>query len=351
MELDLLIKGVTAIVPVSILLLVLDRLDIFNLIKFRTIAILVVVGGSIAALSYYANLSVLDGFPIGHSEYTRYIAPGIEETLKALPIVFLFATNRVGFKLDAALAGFAVGAGFSMVENAWYLDTIYGHANYTAWLVRGFGTAVMHASSTALFAAASHEMNERQFEADAAQYRFNPLLFLPGLLGAYVLHSAFNHFDGRPELAMALTLLLAPLVLFFILSRSERATQHWIMTDRDAHRLALDAIRSGRFADSEQGKRLKAIAERFQGSASTADVFAYLELKMELVLHNEELMLKVQEGEAMPHDPADREKVERLEAMEKKLGRGVLAAIAPALGFSRNDIWELEHFKARVKTG
>jgi hypothetical protein len=35
--------------------------------------------------------------------------------------------------------------------------------------------------------------------------------------------------------------------------------------------------------------------------------------------------------------------------MEKRFGRAVLAAIAPALGFSRNDIWELEHFKARVK--
>jgi RsiW-degrading membrane proteinase PrsW (M82 family) len=349
MDADLVVKGVTAIVPVSVLLLVLDRLDIFNLIKFRTIAVLVGVGGAIAALSYFANLSVLDGFPIGHSEYTRYVSPGIEEALKAIPIVFLFATNRVGFKLDAALAGFAVGAGFSMVENAWYLDTIYSHTNLTAWLVRGFGTAVMHASSTALFAAASHEMNERKFEGDAASYHFNPLLFLPGLLGAYALHSAFNHFDNRPELAMALTLLLAPLALFFILSRSERATQHWIKTDRDAHRVALEAIRSGHFAESDQGKRLKAIAARFQGAVSAADVFAYLELKMELVLHNEEAMLQVQEGDDVRIDPANREKVERLEQMERRFGRAVLAAIAPALGFSRNDIWELEHFKARVK--
>lgn len=346
---DLVAKAVTAIVPVSVLLLVLDRLDIFNLIKFRTIALLVAVGGAIAALSYFANLSVIDGFPIGHSEYTRYISPGIEETLKAIPIVFLFATNRVGFKLDAALAGFAVGTGFSIVENAWYLDTIYSHSNFTAWLVRGFGTAVMHASATAFFAAASHEMNERQFEGDAASYNFNAILFLPGLLGAYALHSAFNHFDDNPTLAMALTLLLAPLALFFIISRSERATQHWIKTDRDAHRVALEAIRSGRFIEGEQGKRLKAIAARFQGAVSAADVFAYLELKMELVLRNEEIMLAMQEGEDIPLDSTDREKVGRLEVMERRLGRGVLAAIAPALGFSRNDIWELEHFKARVK--
>jgi RsiW-degrading membrane proteinase PrsW (M82 family) len=349
MDWDIAVKAVTAILPVTILLLVLDRLDIFNLIKFRTIAVLVAVGGIIAALSYFANLSVLDGFPIGRSEYTRYVAPGIEETLKAIPIVYLFATNRVGFKLDAALAGFAVGAGFSMVENAWYLDTIYSHSNYTAWLVRGFGTAVMHAFSTAFFAAAAHEMTERQAEGDATQYNFNGFLFLPGLLGAYALHSAFNHFPDHAELAMALTLLLAPLALFFILSRSEHATQHWIKADRDAHRVALEAIRSGHFAESEQGRRLKAIAMRFQGAVKAADIFAYLELKMELVLHNEEMMLGVQEGETMPLAASDREKVDRLEQMEHRLGPGVLGAIAPALGFSRNDVWELEHFKKRVK--
>jgi RsiW-degrading membrane proteinase PrsW (M82 family) len=348
MTTDLVIKGLTAIAPVIALLIVLDRLDIFNLIRFRTIIVLLMVGGALAAFGFLANLEVLDGFPIGFSNYSRYVAPAIEEFLKAIPIVFLFATNRVGFKLDAALAGFAVGAGFSMVENAWYLHAL-SDANYSAWLVRGFGTAVMHGGATALFAAASHEMNERQFEGDATQYKFSALQFLPGFVGAYLLHSAFNHLAHQPTLAMALTLLFVPLALFFILSRSERATQHWIKTDRDAHRLALAAIRGGHFAESEQGKRLKSIAERFQGAVRTDDIFAYLELKMELVLHNEEIMLLVQEGENMPIDPADREKVARLEAMEKKLGRGVLGAIAPALGFSRNDIWELEHFKARVK--
>ena len=348
MTTDLLVKGLTAIAPVFVLLLVLDRLDIFNLIKFRTIGILLAVGGALAAFAFLANLEILDGFPIGFSNYSRYIAPAIEEFLKAIPIVFLFATNRVGFKLDAALAGFAIGAGFSMVENAWYLEQL-SDANYSAWLVRGFGTAVMHGGATALFAAASHEMNERQFEGAAAAYKFNALLFLPGFAGAYVLHSAFNHLAHQPTLAMALTLLLVPLLLFFIISRSERATQHWIKTDRDAHRAALAAIRSGQFGESEQGKRLKAIAQRFQGAVSAADVFAYLELKMELVLHNEEMMLRVQEGEAAPLDPANREKVTHLEQMEKRLGPAVLAAIAPALGFSRNDVWELEHFKARVK--
>ena len=356
MDLDLLEKGATAMAPVLVLLLVFDRLDIFNLITMRTIALMVLIGGVIAGVSYYANggvESLTHGFPIpGNNPYSLYFAPAVEETLKALPIIAMFAMNRLGFKLDAAIAGFAIGAGFSMVENAVYLlhpDMVgAAYANYSSWLVRGFGTAIMHGGATALFAAASHEMSETQVQADAARYHFNPLLFLPGLAGAYVLHSVFNHFRDESTLAMALTLLLVPLSLFFILSRSEHATQAWIKADRDAHRKMLDDIRSGRFAESETGRALKRLADRFKPGVAP-DVLAYLETKMELVLRGEEIMLAVQEGENVAVGPAEHDKVLRLEALEHKIGPSVLAAIGPKLGFSRNDLWELEHLKKRAK--
>lgn len=347
MHVDLALKAITALAPVMVLLLVLDQLDIFNLIKFRTIGILLAVGAGLAALGLVTNWTMLDVFPIGFSVYSRYLAPAIEESLKAAPIIYLFATNRVGFKLDAALAGFAVGAGFSMLENAWYLHAL-ADANYSAWLVRGFGTAFMHGGASALFAAASHEMTERQAAANAAHYRFDPLLFLPGLGGAYALHAVFNHFPDRPILAMMMALLLIPVGLFFVLSRSEGATRAWIKADRDAHKQALESIRDGQFADTDQGRAFNAIAAHFD-DATALDVRAYLELKMELVLRNEEIMLAVQDGDEAPIQAVDREKIERLESIEHRLGAGVLAAIAPTLGFSRNDAWELEHFKTRVR--
>ena len=157
MDADLLIKAFIALAPVVLLLVVFDRLDAFNLISAREIAILLGVGGAAAAFSFLANLRVMDGFPIGFSAFSRYVSPIIEESLKAAPIIYLFARNRLGFKVDAAIAGFAVGAGFSVIENIWYLFTIT-EANVTAWLVRGFGTAIMHGGATAIFAMISHEM-------------------------------------------------------------------------------------------------------------------------------------------------------------------------------------------------
>ncbi|HVZ98975.1 MAG TPA: PrsW family glutamic-type intramembrane protease [Caulobacterales bacterium] len=347
MPLDVVEKGLTAVAPVIILLLVLDRLDIFNLITLRTIGLLVCVGGGVAALSYLANWSFLEGFPIARTAHSRYVAPAIEESLKALPVIYLFATNRVGFKLDSAIAGFAVGAGFSVVENAWYLYLL-ANSDYAGWLVRGFGTAIMHGGATALFAAASHEMTERQAEGNAAHYRFNALLFLPGLAAAYALHSAFNHFTDHPALAMALTLVLAPLSLFIVFARSERPTHIWIRTDYAVHQLMLEEIRGGHFAETETGKALKAIAGRFHGAAAD-EVFAYFELKLTLVLRAEEIMLAIQDGKEAELSPQDRDMVDQLGQVERRLGAGVLTAIAPRLGFSRNDLWELERFKAKAR--
>ena len=109
MVLDLVLKALIALAPVLILLLVFDRLDVFNLIPIRDIAMQLLAGSALALLSYLANWSIIDGFPIGWSAYSRYVAPVIEESMKAAPVLLMFVRNRLGYKLDAAIAGFAVG--------------------------------------------------------------------------------------------------------------------------------------------------------------------------------------------------------------------------------------------------
>jgi protease PrsW len=345
MDADLLLKALIAMAPVLLLLLVFDRLDVFNLIPMRDIGLLVLVGAALALFSYFANLSVMDGFPIGFTGYSRYVAPVIEETMKAAPIIFLFARNRLGFKLDAAIAGFAVGAGFSMAENLWYLAELQD-ANITDWLVRGFGTAIMHGAATALFAVISHEWSEKQAESAATQYRFNPLLFVPGLLAAMVVHSIFNHFPAQPLLAMVLMLLLAPMTLFLTLARSERVTRQWLAADAAAHRQLLEDIRAGHF-ESKTGSDLRDHLRDLRASAAE-DVMAYVELKMELVLRAEESILATHEGGAAPAGETELEKFERLDALEKRLGKAVVAAISSRIGFSRNDLYELGRLRARL---
>src|SRR4030042_818092 len=61
------------------------------------------------------------------------------------------ARRRVGFLVDAAIAGFAVGAGFAAAENLQYFVTL-GPSSLLLWVVRGFGTALMHGSAPAVLA-------------------------------------------------------------------------------------------------------------------------------------------------------------------------------------------------------
>ncbi len=75
----------------------------------------------------------------------------IEELLKAAVIVVLMRTHRIGFPVDAAICGFAVGTGFAVVENLYFLHAM-PDAGMGTWIVRGFGTAFMHGGVTAIFA-------------------------------------------------------------------------------------------------------------------------------------------------------------------------------------------------------
>src|SRR6478735_1834875 len=68
-----------------------------------------------AVVTYPISGTFLDALPLGFSNYSRFVAPWIEELVKGLAVVGLFWFNRIGYKLDAVISGFAIGAGFSVV--------------------------------------------------------------------------------------------------------------------------------------------------------------------------------------------------------------------------------------------
>ena len=96
-----------ALVPVLVLLLVFVWLDAFDLMNSRELLMLL-LGGAVAAIAIYpVSGRLLDTLPIGFSNYSRFIAPWLEEAAKGAVIVGLFWFNRIGYKIDAALCGLA----------------------------------------------------------------------------------------------------------------------------------------------------------------------------------------------------------------------------------------------------
>ncbi len=349
MDWSLIAKLAIALAPVLVLLVVFERLDVFRLVSGGSVAAYAAIGAALAGLSYVSNAHVMEGLPIGFTDYTRYVAPVIEETLKGLVIVGLFATDRVGFKLDAAIAGFAVGAGFSVFENG-YLLTIFPSASLGVWIVRGFGTAIMHGGATALFAVITHEFTEHQAHKQGRHSRLYPWLFAPGLLVAVVIHSAFNHLPGRPMLAMVGAMVIIPITLLMVFAKGGATAHDWLEHDHEGHAALLADLRAGRFAHTDEGKALDAMARRFP-SRIAADLRAWIELQLVLVLRAEEVLLANERGEQLEVGAVELADFHRLDDLGRRIGGATRHAIAPHLRFSRSDLYELHMLRHRASGG
>ena len=144
------IKILISLLPVFIFLLILIYLDSYKLVKITNVILLIFMGFVAAILSYVINDFLLANLSVEVATYARYIAPVIEEILKASFIIYTIRKKKIGFMVDAAIYGFAIGAGFAFIENIYYLNVIES-SNIFLWIIRGFGTAVMHGGTTAIF--------------------------------------------------------------------------------------------------------------------------------------------------------------------------------------------------------
>ncbi|MBE0568039.1 MAG: PrsW family intramembrane metalloprotease, partial [Krumholzibacteria bacterium] len=140
-----------ALVPVQLFLVVLTALDTWRLVRPRRILVAMLAGAAAAAVSYVANNTLLALSGLGLAAYAVLVAPLVEEAAKGAWSDWLVRTRRAGFLVDAALLGFAAGAGFATVENLYFLQALPAAPLYV-WAIRGLGTAVMHGGAAALFA-------------------------------------------------------------------------------------------------------------------------------------------------------------------------------------------------------
>ena len=335
-----------AVAPVLVLLGIFIWLDAFKLMKPWEIAALLFLGAIGALVAWPVSGRLLDTLPIGFSLYSRFVAPWIEEAIKAAIIIVLFRLNRIGYKLDAVIAGFAVGAGFSVVENIFYLTLFPAYGTGT-WLVRGFGTAIMHGTTLAILAAMAHELSERETRAAAADYEFHLWWFLPGYAAAVAIHTAFNQFPDRPLLAMLGAVIIAPIALIAILNFGTAEAQHWLASESAEHLAQVEALRAGRWPDGPAGISIAELSARLD-SQSAYRLRRYWELQAWLVAQAEETMIEEAEGDAKFDAAQIRSAFAELDGLRQALGRSVFASLQALLPFSRNDLWEVNELRQRL---
>src|SRR3954462_3733005 len=110
-------SALVALLPVVVFLAALLWLDSYKLLAPSSVVAVIAAGAAMAAVSYPVNAGLLARLNIDLLGFSRYVSPITEEVLKALLVVALVRMHRIGFFVDAAIYGFAVGAGFALAEN------------------------------------------------------------------------------------------------------------------------------------------------------------------------------------------------------------------------------------------
>jgi len=318
--------------PVLCFLAALLYLDSYQLVSLRLVIAVVGCGVVAAGVCYGVNGGLLHVTALDREAYTRYVAPLVEELAKALIVVTLVKSHRIGFLVDAAILGFAAGTGFAIVENVYYQQLI-PDAGIGVWFVRGFGTAIMHGGTTAVFAVMGLAMLEQKGRSLA-------IAFLPGFALAVALHSAFNHLVAMPRVASLASIAVLPPLLYLVFQRSERAVADWLGRGFDTDARMLETINSGRFPESPAGRYLTSLKERLHGPI-VADLLCYLRLYTELALRAKGILMMRENGFEPAVDDETRARFAEMRYLEKSIGRTGLMALHPMLHMSRQDLWQL----------
>jgi RsiW-degrading membrane proteinase PrsW (M82 family) len=135
---------VAVFVPILLMACLIEK-------KARRPIIFVLIGIFISVFASEINGLLINVLPMSTFEITIIVTPITEEILKAIPIL-VFATALSAKKEALFTASMAVGIGFAVLENAFYLlnDASF---NMLDAVIRAFGAGLMHGMCTLLVGA------------------------------------------------------------------------------------------------------------------------------------------------------------------------------------------------------
>jgi len=221
------------------------------------------------------------------------------------------------------------GTGFAIVENATYLRD-FGDAPLMLWAVRGLGTGVLHAATTAMAAIVGKAVADR-----------HPRLrvpILPGVALAVLTHSIYNHLLVYPAVAAVAMLVALPVIVVAVFERSEKATREWVGAGLDLDLTLLQLVMSDGFQATRFGSYLRALPSHFEGVV-VADMFCLLRIELELAVQAKAWLIAHEAGLDLPVDDDLRAALAERDHLRQSIGRTGLLALEPLRVTSDRDYW------------
>ena len=132
---------VSVFIPILLMACLIEK-------KARQPIIFVLIGIFVSVFAAEVNGLLCVLLPMSTYEITIIVTPITEELLKAIPIL-VFATAITAKKEALFTASMAVGIGFAVLENAYYLLNDASFNMFDA-IIRAFGAGLMHGMCTLL---------------------------------------------------------------------------------------------------------------------------------------------------------------------------------------------------------
>ncbi len=322
--------------PVITFLACLYVFDNFKLVDKYTLLFCLAWGMTAAVFSFYVNTFLVESTALSFKSFTRYLAPLTEEIMKALIIIFFISRKRIGFTVDAAIYGFAAGTGFALAENMFYLLNLGMGADMLTWILRGFGTALMHGGNTALLAVIIMSGIQR----DKAM----AIVVWPGLLVVYLLHSAYNHFFLHPFLQAVLLLIILPAAFALVFIKNNKLIQSWLEIEFNNEVDMLRMIRQGRFRQTRAGSYLASLRKHFS-SETIVDLYCYVSLYLELSIKAKRNLMLKENGFQIFIEEDVKGKLLEIEHLRKRIGKTGELALQPLVRMKHRELWKLNQLK------
>jgi len=164
--------------------------------------------------------------------------------------------------------------------------------------------------------------------------------FLPGLLLASLIHSAYNHFYLHPIFQTLLILIVVPAILVIIFQINEKQLQNWLEIEFFNEAELLNSMKKGEFTKSKSGRYLASLKEHFPAEI-IVDMYCFISLYLELSIKAKRNIMLVECELPVIKEVDLEEKLVEFKNLRKTIGKSGELAISPLIKLNQRDLWKL----------
>lgn len=318
-------------VPLALFIVYLVVMDSFKLTKWSTLLYTITAGMVMYLVSWLiCKIPIIAG--------NRLLISTVEELCKGAILYVLILRRKVGLLGDATIYGSAIGAGFGLLSNIFYLHA-HGGANVWHTIFLGCEAAVMHIGCTSLLAMALMMVRQGKFgTSNRAKTLGTVLAFVITILVHYV-HAL------EPINPIILTALL---VAYFLVSKASlfrkdsRFIHDWLDEGINNEIILLGAVKRGEFSTTKTGEYMMTLKDSFDPE-TFFDMYCYIQNFLELSIAAKSNLILKEAGMEPMHDPANRDRLAEMVELRKRIGPTGEIALRPIVDRNQVNSWALNN--------